>query len=157
MAKGSRSQQNKAIIGVGQGGQGGGQGPLGVLSRRRQSSTSATRRFKQSLRKQKIALWDVMLRASCIWTSVLGVLLIANTLVTIMAIEQKHSTDAAGKLTTSPSLPYCERLYGNLTTRQENLMIKSEDVVPPLLLSYPGSGNTYLRAVLEYATSLHSG
>jgi len=102
----------------------------------------------------------------------LGVLLIANTLVTYMTIEEQreHSTgeggnpgwgtDITGKLTTAPTLPslaYCERLYGNLTTRPENLKIKSDDVVPPLLLSYPGSGNTYLRAVLEYATSLHSG
>ena len=58
----------------------------------------------------------------------------------------------------APSLEFCQSHYGNLTfLPPEQLQNTSESAIPPLLLSYPGSGNTYLRAVLEYATSLHSG
>ena len=57
-----------------------------------------------------------------------------------------------------PTLEYCQRHYGNVTFLPDHQVRNaSESAIPPLLLSYPGSGNTYLRAVIEYATSMHSG
>jgi hypothetical protein len=55
----------------------------------------------------------------------------------------------------TPSLQDCKAQYGNLSYSPTRDW--SDETIPPLLLSYPGSGNTYLRAVIEYATSLYSG
>ena len=54
----------------------------------------------------------------------------------------------------TPSLQECKK-YGNISYAPTRDW--SDDTIPPLLLSYPGSGNTYLRTVIEYATSLFSG
>lgn len=71
---------------------------------------------------------------------------------------QQGAPAALEKEEVPPSLEHCQRYYGNVSyAAGEQLLNSSELAIPPLLLSYPGSGNTYLRAVLEYATSLHSG
>jgi len=63
-----------------------------------------------------------------------------------------------------PTLEHCRQHYlsnNNMSSPArlpgDKVNNKDDEGIPPLLLSYPGSGNTYLRAVLEYATSLISG
>jgi len=63
-----------------------------------------------------------------------------------------------------PSLEHCRRHYLTINNSSsparlpgDKVNTKDDEGIPPLLLSYPGSGNTFLRAVLEYATSLVSG
>jgi len=60
-----------------------------------------------------------------------------------------------------PSLAKCKERYLyidylNTTTTPWEIDWTTDDGIPPLLLSYPGSGNTFLRTLLEYATGLHS-
>lgn len=110
-----------------------------------------------------LARWDWLIRYSCALTVLCIVLLSLSmwhdppTINTALPARLPPVLqDQRAEL--QPSLEFCQSHYGNLTfLPPEQLHNTSESAIPPLLLSYPGSGNTYLRAVLEYATSLHSG
>mmetsp|Transcript_24275 Transcript_24275/g.40527 ORF Transcript_24275/g.40527 Transcript_24275/m.40527 type:complete len:507 (-) Transcript_24275:1170-2690(-) len=52
------------------------------------------------------------------------------------------------------SYEYCSEHYGNLTYIPESKMF---DQYPPHLLSLPGSGNSWLRLLIEYATGIYTG
>jgi len=114
------------------------------------------RRDHAKKRQSVLAQFTRHLRASCIWTVVVGVLLLASTL--LRRQQEDSSVGTAMAPAAGPDLASCRRRYGNLTFLDPALIDRTKEAsIPPLLLSYPGSGNTYFRAVLEYATSLHSG
>lgn len=46
--------------------------------------------------------------------------------------------------------------YFNTTTNPGEIDKTADNGIPPLLLSYPGAGNTFVRSLLEYATGIHS-
>ena len=52
------------------------------------------------------------------------------------------------------SLEYCNSTYG---ARGYVPIERMHDRFPPLLLSFPGAGNTWLRTLIEYATGYYSG
>ena len=62
--------------------------------------------------------------------------------------------------TPQPTLAECEQFRGvsylNTTDAPWQIDRASDEGIPPLLLSYPGSGNTFLRTLLEFALGVHS-
>lgn len=54
----------------------------------------------------------------------------------------------------APSREHCQEHYGNVTLIEQDQMW--ERGMPALLLSFPGSGNTWVRLLLEYATGFLS-
>lgn len=52
----------------------------------------------------------------------------------------------------------CQKKYGALRFKNDTALDDmSDDGIPPLLLSFPGAGNTMLRRLLEHATGIYSG
>ena len=49
---------------------------------------------------------------------------------------------------------YCSEKYGNLTYIPEAQMFEK---YPPHLISFPGSGNSFVRLLIEYSTGFHTG
>ena len=54
----------------------------------------------------------------------------------------------------TPSYAYCSEMYGNRTYISEANMFEK---YPPHLLSFPGSGNAWLRLLIEYSTGIYTG
>lgn len=52
------------------------------------------------------------------------------------------------------SLSQCKAMYGNLTYISESEMFKK---YPPHLVSLPGSGNSWVRLLIEYETGIYTG
>ena len=60
----------------------------------------------------------------------------------------------AAAVSEEPSVEYCNSTYGS---REYISTDRMHDRFPPLLLSFPGAGNTWLRSLIEYSTGFYSG
>lgn len=75
-------------------------------------------------------------------------LFLRPTILFICIASCIHSTAAQVNYAT------CSEKYGNLTYIPESNMF---DKYPPHLLSFPGSGNSFVRLLIEYATGFYTG
>ena len=57
-------------------------------------------------------------------------------------------------VTATVNYAYCSEKYGNLTYIPEANMFEK---YPPHLISFPGSGNAFVRLLIEYATGFYTG
>jgi len=128
-----------------------------------------TRDKKRLSRRQNLVAYDLIVRTACIWTTILFCIIGFNFLLGVFTPDSVYHapviTNVMGNGNGNGNvngkggaLELCHHRYGNLSYVDPSKVDYTQDSgIPPLLLSFPGSGNTYLRAVLEYATGLHSG
>lgn len=71
-------------------------------------------------------------------------------------VSRGHSGTAArtgeGKMSAEPSLVECRGSYGN-----RRFLNEDEKALPPILYSFPGSGNTWTRYLIDISTGVYSG
>ena len=80
---------------------------------------------------------------------------------TIFIVLQIILSFRCGNVAFGTTLSECKERYSkldylNTTENPGEIDSRTDSGIPPLLLSYPGAGNTFVRSLIEYATGIYS-